>query len=340
MPSTIRFLNPACTSAILVCAVAAPTLARAATLQVGPGQPYATIASAIAASGDGDTIEVAAGVYVNDFAEIGTAISLVAVGGRVTMKATEDLPNNKGILITDTDVSITGFTFEGAHIPDSAGANGAGLRYQGGNLVLSGCFFRHNQNGLLANPDPLGTITITDSEFAHNGDKRGPGLGYTHNLYVGAIATLDIENSYFHAANYGHEIKSRAAVTVVNNTRVVDGPLSTASYSIDLPNGGAATISNDQIEQGPNSSNGIIISYGEEGNIIPGSSLVVTGTMIENDLTAHLPTGVVNDTSVVGTITSAEIYGLTQSEMTTGPFGEVDDTTLNSEPVISTKHPF
>ena len=59
----------------------------AATLTVGPGQTYATIASAIAASTDGDVVAVQAGTYVNDFAEITTAISLVAVGGRVTLQA-------------------------------------------------------------------------------------------------------------------------------------------------------------------------------------------------------------------------------------------------------------
>jgi hypothetical protein len=312
----------------------------AATLTVGPGQDYATIAAAIAASANGDTIDVLAGTYTNDFAEITTAITLQAVGGRVVMKATEWLPNEKGILITDTDVSITGFTFEGARIPANEGQNGAGIRYQGGALSLTGCYFHNNQEGLLANADPSGTITIVDSEFADNGDKTGPGAGYTHNIYVGAVAALDIESSYFHGAHIGHEIKSRALVTVVNNTRVVDGLTGTASYSIDLPNGGAVTISNDQIEQGPASANPAIISYGEEGGIVAGSSLAVTDTLIENDLTDHIPTGVVNDTSIVGTLSGVHIYGLTDAEVTAGPFASGGYTILGSEPAISTKHPF
>jgi hypothetical protein len=338
MASTHRFTQPGLASTLLL--ATAPPIAQAATLNVGPGAPYTTIAAAIAASQDGDTIEVAAGVYVNDFAEIDTAITLLAVGGRVTMKATEDLPNEKGILITDTDVSITGFTFEGAHIPAAEGANGAGIRYQGGNLVLSACLFRHNQDGVLADADPTGTITIINSEFGHNGDKRGPGLGYTHNIYIGAVAALDIENGYFHDANYGHEIKSRAAVTTINNTRIVDGPTSTASYSIDLPNGGAATISNDQIEKGPDASNGIMITFGEEGNIIAGSSLIVSATLLENDLTAHVPAGVVNDTSIPGTLSAVQVWGLTADEVVTGPFNELDFAILSSEPAISTNHPF
>jgi hypothetical protein len=317
-----------------------PAPGLAATLTVGPGQEYATIAAAIAASANGDIIDVLAGTYINDFAEITTAITLRAVGGRVVVKATEFLPNEKGILITDTDVSITGFTFEGARIPAGQGQNGAGIRYQGGALSLTACYFHNNQEGLLADADPSGTITIVDSEFADNGDRTGPGAGYTHNIYVGAVAALDIEGSYFHGAHIGHEIKSRALVTVVNTTRVVDGPTGTASYSIDLPNGGAVTISNDQIEQGPRSANPVMISYGEEGGIVSGSSLAVTGTLIENDLTDHVPAGVVNDSSVVGSLSGVQVYGLTAAEITTGPFVAGGYSILGSEPLISTKHPF
>ena len=333
---------PPCRNAAIfgLAAVVLPASGFAATLTVGPGQDYATIAAAIAASADGDTIAVQAGTYTNDFAEITTAITLQAVGGRVVMKATEMLPNEKGILITDTDVAITGFTFVGARIAANEGQNGAGIRYQGGALVLTGCYFHNNQEGLLADADPSGTITIVDSEFADNGDKSGPGAGYTHNLYAGAVALLDIEGSYFHGAHVGHEIKSRALATVVNDTRVVDGPAGTASYSIDLPNGGAVTISNDQIEQGPASGNPAIVSYGEEGGIPAGSSLAMTGTLIENDLTAHIPVGVVNDSSIVGTLSGVQVYGLTDAEITAGPFAGGGYTILDSEPVISGKHPF
>jgi hypothetical protein len=327
-------------AALLAMAVVAPSRGEAATLTVGPGEAYPTIASAIAASADGDTIQVQAGTYRNDFAEITTSITLQAVGGRVTMAATENLQNEKGILITDTNVSITGFNFTGARIPASEGQNGAGIRYQSGNLVLTDCYFHNNQEGLLADADPAGTVTIIKSEFAHNGDTAGPYAGYTHNAYIGAVAKLDVEGSYFHDANIGHEIKSRALVTVVNNTRVVDGPTGTASYSIDLPNGGAVTISNDQIEQGPDSQNAIIISYGEEGGVPSGSSLAVTNTLIENDLTAYVPAGVVNDSAVTGVLSGVTVYGLTAPEVTSGPFAAGGYGFLASEPVISSKHPF
>ncbi len=309
-------------------------------MTVGPGQTFPTVASAVAASHDGDELQVQAGTYTNDFAEISTKISLSAVGGRVLMRAQGQIANGKGILITDTDVTITGFTFTGAHISDADGGNGAGLRYQGGHLVLNRCWFKNSQNGLLADADPAGTIRISQSEFSNNGAVTGVGAGYTHNIYVGAVASVDIESSYVHHANLGHEIKSRAAQTTINDTRIVDGPTATASYSVDLPNGGAATITGSQIEQGPNSQNPAMISFGEEGSVIGNSSLLVQTTLLENDLTAHTPVGVVNDTSVAVDLTNDQTYGLTDAELASGPASLNNVTPLGSEPAISTKHPW
>ena len=106
--------------------------------------------------------------------------------------------------------------------------------------------------------------------------------GSTHNIYVGAIADFSITNSYVHDANVGHEIKSRAANNTITNDRIFDNA-STASYSIDLPNGGDATITNNVIEQGPNSQNPAIIAYGEEGHSNPGATVAMTDDTIVND---------------------------------------------------------
>jgi hypothetical protein len=322
----------------LLLAGAAP----AATLTVGPGQPQTTIAAAVAAAHNGDTIAVLAGVYVNDFAEIAVQVTLTAVGGQVILRATGNIANGKGILITDTDTTITGFGFIGAHVTNADGGNGAGLRYQGGNLVLNDCYFANNQDGLLADADATGTITIANTEFYHNGvgNPADAGYGLTHNLYVGAVAVLDIENSYSHAAIVGHEIKSRALTTIVRNSRVVDGPTGTASYSIDLPNGGVATIENDQIEQGPLSQNPIVISFGEEGGLHPGSTLTVRNTLIENDLAGGDGLAVKNATDVAVTLAGTRVYGLGSGQLLAGPGTVTGTTVLTAEPTISGRHPW
>lgn len=331
-----------CRAVALFCGLAglAALPVEAASLTVGPGQKYATIAAAVAAAHDGDTIDVMAGTYVNDFAEIASRVTLRAMGGQVALVATRNIPNGKGILITDTDVSIQGFSFSGARVSNADGANGAGLRYQGGNLSIIDCYFVNNQDGLLSNPDPNGTITIRNSEFAANGAASGPSAGYTHNLYVGAIASLDIENSYFHDAHVGHEIKSRALRTTINNTRIVDGPTGTASYSIDLPNGGIALISNDQIEQGPRSQNPIIISYGEEGNVPAGSSLTLYRSLVENDLPSPSALAVRNATSVAPQVVASRFYGLSAAQLSSLPVMLSANVMLTAEPPIATGHPW
>ena len=57
-------------------------------LTVGPGQQYATIQAAVAAASAGDTIDVQAGVYTNDFISIFKDLTLQAVGGIVRLVAT------------------------------------------------------------------------------------------------------------------------------------------------------------------------------------------------------------------------------------------------------------
>ncbi len=316
------------------------TALNAATLTVGPGQQFGTVAAAVNASHDGDTIDVMAGLYVNDFAEIRTRIVLQAVGGMAQLQATENIPNEKAILITDTDITISGFELLGAKVTNGQGANGAGIRYQGGAMVLNNCYIHNNQEGILAASASTGTITINSSEFARNGDKTGPGAGYTHNIYVNDIAQLDIENSYIHDANVGHELKSRAAVTIVRNTRVVDGPTSTASYSIDLPNGGTGMISNDRIEQGPNSQNPIIVAFGEEGVLYPASGLTVQNSLIENDLNSGYALAVWNTSPNIAAISNNTVFGLVPSQMATGPANIAGTNYATAETVISTAHPW
>src|SRR5215217_1038396 len=246
-----------------------------AVLSVGLGKPYSTIAAAVAAAQNGDTVEVQAGTYTNQYVSINKNITLQGVGGMVKLVSTGLIPNGKAIFITSGNIIINNFEFSGAKVYD---ANGAGIRYEGGNLTLNNCYFHDNEDGLLGGSYPTGNLTINSSEFAYN----GRGDGQTHNLYIGKIASLTVDNSYFHDAKVGHEIKSRALNTTIKNSRIYDLN-GTASYSIDLPWGGNAVIQNNVIEQGPLSQNPIIISVGAEGNLNPSTSLLVTGNTILND---------------------------------------------------------
>jgi hypothetical protein len=247
-------------------------------ITVGPTGQFQTIHDAVAAASSGDTIDVAAGTYNNDFLSIQKSLVLQAVDGQVVMTETTQPPNGKAMITEGAagiSVAINGFTISGVSVPDG---NGAAVRYEGGNLSLTNDLFTHNQEGLLGNgDDPNGTINVSHSEFSFNGD----GSGFTHNFYAGAIASVSIDASYFHDAVVGHEIKSRAASTNVTNSRVFDNN-ATASYSIDTPNGGNVNISGNVIEQGPRSENQNIFAWGEEGITHNGTETISNNTIVND----------------------------------------------------------
>jgi hypothetical protein len=302
-------------------------------LTVGSGAQYSTISAAVAASQAGDTVDVNAGTYTNDFPTISHSLTLQAVGGTASLVATQAPSNGKGIIDaggSGTNVTITGFDISGAQVPDG---NGAGVRYEGGNLTLSGDTIHDNQDGLLSNADPSGTITVSNSTFANNGS----GTGGTHNIYVGDVASLTVQDSTITGAVVGHEIKSRAESTTITGNTITDGATGTASYEIDLPNGGNAVVTGNVIEKGPNAQNPVAISFGEEGSVYGNSSLTVQGNTMLNDYTAHSTTGVVNDTGATASVTGNSLYGW--STVASGPASVSGNTTLNSEPALSSLSP-
>ena len=303
-----------------------------AILTVGSGQQFATVNAAVHASHDGDTIYVEAGTYVNDFSIIDTKISIIGVGGMAHFVAKASPPNHKAIFVTNTDVTFDHVEFSGTKVADK---NGAGIKYQSGTLSITNSYFHDNQNGLLGSPYAGGTISIDHSEFAHN----GAGDGYSHNIYVGKIASLDVTNSYLHDAVVGHELKSRAAITTVVGNRIFDNNGS-ASYSIDLPNGGAATIENNIIQQGPHSQNPAMIRYSEgTASPWPGSQLLIDGNTFVNQLNSASAYAVKNQI-ITAEITGNHIFGLAPSKIVSGPNVQSGNDFLSSAPALPTSHPW
>jgi hypothetical protein len=301
-----------------------------ATLTVSPGQ---SIQAAIDVASSGDTIDVQAGTYNDQFLTVRTSLTLQAVGGQVVMTEDASPPDGKAMITEGqpgVSVAINGFEISGVAVPDS---NGAAIRYEGGSLSLSNDYFHDNQEGLLGAPDPNGSITIDHSEFSANGD----GSGSTHNIYVGAISSFTITDSYIHDAVVGHEVKSRAASNTITGNRIFDNGGS-ASYSIDLPNGGNANISNNQIEQGPNTQNPFIVAYGEEGASNAGTSFAITGNTTVNDD----PSGrFLLDTATQPTLSGNSVWGLpaTGDTVLLASRPSLDTSSLSFIPVAGTGSP-
>jgi hypothetical protein len=323
-----------------------------ATLTVGAGADfdYSTLSGAIAASQDGDVIQVQAGTYINDVSTITTSITIEGVGGLVDLVATDPPSNEKGILVVGTggsspNVTLDNLEFAGAAISDDDGANAAGVRYQSGNLTINNSYFVDNQDGLLATPevDGIGTITINNTEFADNGvsDPSSVGYGFTHNLYVGDVEQLTVDHSYFFDPLVGHDIQSRAANTTVENSRI-DDPNGTGSYEINLPNGGNDVIENNVIEKSTGAQNPYLIAFGEAPTVYANPSLSVTGNTVINNFGAGA-SFVWNDTTTPVSVTGNATYGLAPDQLVNGPVDSPEDNALNplsSAPVLDTSAPY
>ncbi|ADV66057.1 hypothetical protein [Deinococcus maricopensis] len=309
-----------------------PTPTAGRVLTVGVGKTYSTIRAAVAAAQDGDTVRVDPGTYTNDFFEVNRRITIESASGLARLVATVAPTNGKGIITTNTDVTLRGLELTGAKVADR---NGAGVRYQGGNLVIEDSYIHDNENGLLANSVPLGTIRITRTEFAHNGIG---GTGQTHNLYVGDLAQLTFDRSYSHDAVVGHEFKSRARNTTITASRLFDLQ-GNASYSVDIPNGGNLTITGSVIEQGANSQNSAIFTYGTEGLAREGRTVNISGNTIVNRRSSVV--GILNPSKVPMTITNNTLYGLTVAQLLNGTTGTTSGNTVTTTaPTLDTSHPY
>ena len=272
-----------------------------AELWVGAGKPFAKLADAVSAAASGDTIFVQAGTYTNDFSTIYKDLKIVGVGGMAHFTNTTMIPNGKAIFVVNADVTFEKVEFSGAKVWDS---NGAGIRYESGDLIVRDSYFHDNQNGILAASNLAGTITIERSEFARN----GAGDGQTHGVYVNGLAKLTVIDSYFHDTSIGHHLKSRASVTEVRGTTLDDGALN-SSYSIDLPNGGAATIAGNTLIQGASAGNKYMIHYGGEvATPAPGAVSIEGNTFINYRSAGGV--GVLNQTSKSIDLKENAFYGV------------------------------
>lgn len=209
----------------------------------------------------GDIVEIEAGVYAGDSA-VWRASDLVirARGGLAHLDAKgAALDNLKGIwVIQGSNVRIEGIRFSGAAVPDR---NGAGIRAEGDRLHVIHSIFDGNENGILSNPVPGGTMLIEFSEFTGNGHVGGQ----AHQVYIGKLGELTMRGNYLHNARVGSNIKSRASLNRLHYNRIVDGRDGRASYLVDLSNGGRAFLVGNQLQQGPNAENFHLIAFAPEG---------------------------------------------------------------------------
>ncbi|MBL4800622.1 MAG: hypothetical protein JKY45_01940 [Emcibacter sp.] len=238
--------------------------AQAKTWMVGPEFILKKPSSAIKRAQNGDVIKIIAGVYENDYAIINQDnLTLEGINGYAHLRSSGPVPGGKAIWVTNgKNIIIRKIEFSGAKVPDK---NGSGIRLQRGSLIIDDCYFHDNQMGILTSGNKEARLLIQNSEFNHNilliPDMRYP----AHNIYVGMISEFIMEHSISRGAQYGHGVKSRARTTIIRQNRIFDEGDISASYLIDVPNGGKVIIENNYLYKNKNAQNNTFISYGAEG---------------------------------------------------------------------------
>ncbi len=266
-----------CWAALAATLVLSGTSTEAATLKVGPGLEFPSPSDAAHHTKDGDVVAITAGDYRGDVAVWRASnLTIRAVGGKVRLFADGNSSQGKAIwVVQGSNTIIEGVEFHDARVLDH---NGAGIRAEGDALTVRNCKFFDNENGILTGNKATATLVIEASEFGRN----GYGDGYSHNLYVGRIASLTVRGSYFHEALVGHQLKSRARMTRIERSRFSDLANGRSSYALDFPDGGEATIIDSVIEKGPFAENSTLISFGAESLHWPTNRLTITGSKLVN----------------------------------------------------------
>ena len=234
------------------------------------GRTFNRLDDAMNAIGKGTgTVIVAPGTY-RDCAVFGgqsvtvraaTPLTAIFDGGACAGKAT--------LIFNGMDAVVDGIVFQNIHVPDG---NGAGIRLEWGNLLVTRSTFRDSDEGILTGSYDKGAITIERSTFSGLGGC--PESGCAHSIYVGGYGKLTVSRSRFERGTGGHYVKSRAPVNEILDSSFDDTGGKNTNYMIDLPAGSVGLIARNEFVQGKGKENhSALIAVAAENRENPSAGL-------------------------------------------------------------------
>ncbi len=241
----------------------------AAPIQVGPTRKYKVPSQAAKMARDGAVIEIDAGTYPGDVAVWPQShLTIRGVGGLAHMAAGGNAAGGKAIWVFRGDnITVENVELSGCEVPDR---NGAGIRFEGANLIIRNSYIHDNQMGILTSRNFKSDILIEYSEFADNiVDYEATGsLG--HNIYVGEARNFTLRGSYVHGASIGHNVKSRAHFNRIEACWIHDSAnreldLVDGAGNTDVPGSHAVLVGNLIVKAREMSGNRTVIHFGQDG---------------------------------------------------------------------------
>lgn len=234
-------------------------------LQVGPGRQYGTLGAANADATDGSVIEIDAGIYDDDVTVWRQDnVVIRGVGGRAHVRGTrligffpgDDSNNGMGLMVTRGDsIRVENMEFSLSRVVTG---NGAGIRAQGRDLTVCNGSFHDNENGMLGDGD---TLVVEYSEFNNNGVN---GFGSNHNIDVDDGELFIFRHNYSHHVELGSLVRTRAEENHILYNRLMDEITGTSGLNIDVPEGRLTFIIGNLLQQGPGTTDGMMVGYASE----------------------------------------------------------------------------
>lgn len=252
---------------------------------------YATMALAAAAITDGQTVAVlrsgsasevpAPFVKPGSFRILGQKDAAGAIPKLEIDMYTRPAYGKAIINLEDGNYEIGHLHLDGCAVPDS---NGAGIRFNEGTDTVHIHHVRltNNENGVLGE-SKTAAVHISDSVFDKNGKVSNMARkGYSHNLYIGVVARLELTRVSLTNSVYGHDFKSRAPINILNQV-LCDGAVN--GRALDLSNGGILEATNCKFSKSASAVQNNLIDIGAEG-IAAGTveRYVLTNCHFHNDV--------------------------------------------------------
>jgi hypothetical protein len=150
-------------------------------------------------------------------------------------------------------------------------------------VLFEDCEFSQCDNGIMGGAVGQ-SLTLKRCYFHDNGN----GSGRVHNVYFSAGDTLTVEDTLSTRCKIGHLLKSRAAKTIIRNTRLI-GNGGTESACLDVPDGGILDIDGLICEKSPNTDADWLIHYSGENQDAAGVFFHIPSSVIIRNLTMVAP---------------------------------------------------
>ena len=248
-------------------------------LRVGPKRKLKFPSHAARIARAGDTVEIDAGDYVDCAVWRTRRLTLKGVGGYAHVHDRQC--GKKAIWVFyngPVTISRIRFSFTGIRLKKN---DDDAIRWEGDSLLtVLDSWFHDNTTAILTHNRRTSSLVVLRSHFERNGNCT---VFCAHGIYAGSIKTMVVRDSKFVGQSFGHHIKSRALYSEIVRNRIEDGVEGTASFSINLPNGGTALIRGNYIQKGPKSDNNKgMIAIGEEGATNPSRGIVIRNNVFLN----------------------------------------------------------